>query len=43
VVLRIEMILPSKSLPGGLPRSFVERITLKKAPAAKGHKHRKKH
>jgi hypothetical protein len=43
VVLRIEMILPSKSLPGGLPRSFVERITLKKTPAGKGHKRHKKH
>jgi hypothetical protein len=43
VVLRIEMILPSKSLPGGLPRSFVERITLKKAPAGKGHKPHKPH
>jgi hypothetical protein len=38
VVVRVETILPSKNLPGGLPRAFVERITLKQAPAGKGHR-----
>ncbi|MGA2455366.1 MAG: hypothetical protein ABSG93_17795 [Solirubrobacteraceae bacterium] len=38
VVLRIEMILPSKSLTGGLPRAFVEHITLERAAAGKGGK-----
>jgi hypothetical protein len=47
VVLRVVMTLPSKSLPGGLPRAFVERVTLKRAPApkkghsGKGHKKKK--
>jgi len=38
VLLRIEMILPSKTMPGGLPRAFVERITLRRMPAGSGHK-----
>jgi hypothetical protein len=41
--LRVNMILPSKLIKGGLPRMVVERITLKKTAAAKGHRHRKKH
>jgi hypothetical protein len=42
VVLRVETILPSKNLPGGLPRSFVERITLKRTPVKKkGHRQRR--
>lgn len=45
VVLRIVMILPSKNMPGGLPRTFVQRITLKKSPAKRHrpHKGHKKH
>jgi hypothetical protein len=43
VVLRVEMLLPSAHLPGGLPRAFVERITLKRTPAGKGHRPAKKH
>jgi hypothetical protein len=43
VVLRLETILPSQNLTGGLPRSFVERITLKRTPLRKGHKPHKKH
>jgi hypothetical protein len=43
LVVRIDMILPSAVLHAGVPRVFVERITLKKTAAAKGHRHRKKH
>ena len=35
--LRVDMVLPSKQFSGGLPRSFVQRITLKRTPAGKGH------
>ena len=43
VYVRVDMVLPSMLYKGGLPRSFVERITLKRTPAAKGHKPHKKH
>jgi len=29
------MILPSRLLPGGVPRSFVQRVTLERAPKHK--------
>lgn len=32
VLVRVDMILPSKLLKGGVPRSFVQRVTLKRAP-----------
>jgi hypothetical protein len=41
--VRIDMVMPSAVLHGGVPRVFVKRITLKKTAAAKGHRHRKKH
>jgi hypothetical protein len=43
VYARVNMILPSALYKGGLPRSFVRPITLKRTPAAKGHKPHKKH
>ncbi len=36
------MLLPSALYKGGLPRAFVERVTLKRAPGGKAHKPRKK-
>jgi hypothetical protein len=41
VYLRVDMILPSRIFKAGVPRSIVERITLKRTPAAKGHPHAK--
>lgn len=35
VYVRVDMVLPSKLYAGGVPRSFVERVTLKRAPAKK--------
>jgi hypothetical protein len=43
VYARVNMILPSALYKGGLPRSFVQPITLKRTPASKGHKPHKKH
>ncbi len=40
VVVRLDMLLPSKVVPGGVPRVLVERITLKRTPPA--HRHRKR-
>jgi hypothetical protein len=37
VVVRVDMVLPSNSLAAGVPRVFVERITLKLTAAATGH------
>jgi hypothetical protein len=39
VYVRVNMILPSALYKGGLPRVFVQRITLKRAPGGKGHGH----
>jgi hypothetical protein len=39
VYVRVDMILPSALYKGGLPRASVERITLKRTPAAKSHHH----
>jgi hypothetical protein len=43
VYVRVDMLLPSALYKAGLPRASVERITLKRTPAAKGHKPHKKH
>jgi hypothetical protein len=47
VRLWIEMILPSKVIPGGIPVVSVKTLTLRRGnghhPAAKGHKPSKKH
>ena len=43
VYVRVNMILPSALYKGGLPRSSVQVITLKRTPAGKGHKPGKKH
>jgi Skp family chaperone for outer membrane proteins len=37
VYVRVNMILPSALYKGGLPRSFVQVIKLKRTPASKGH------
>lgn len=37
VYVRLSMILPSKLIPAGVPRSFVERLTLRRAPKARPH------
>ncbi len=37
VYVRVDMFLPSALYKSGLPRVFVERLTLKRTPAAKGH------
>jgi hypothetical protein len=42
VYVRVDMILPSALYKGGLPRVFVKRLTLKRAPGGKGHKAHKK-
>jgi hypothetical protein len=42
VYVRVNMILPSALYKGGLPRAFVRRVTLKRAPTGKGHRPRKK-
>lgn len=41
VLVRITMLVPSKNFKGGVPRTFVERLTLKRAPG--GHKKHGKH
>jgi hypothetical protein len=35
VYVRVNMILPSRLLPGGVPRSFVQRVTLERGPKHK--------
>jgi hypothetical protein len=42
VYVRVDMFLPSALYKSGLPRVFVERLTLKRAPSGKGHGHHKK-
>jgi hypothetical protein len=43
VYVRVDMILPSALYKGGLPRSFVQAIMLKRTPVGKGHEPPKKH
>lgn len=40
-ILHLNMVLPSRSLKGGLPRAFVERLTLERAAGHARHGHRK--
>jgi hypothetical protein len=42
VYVRVDMLLPSALYKGGLPRVFVKRLTLERAPGGKGHKTHKK-
>jgi hypothetical protein len=42
VYVRVDMLLPSALYKSGLPRVFVKRLTLKRAPGGKGHGHHKK-
>lgn len=42
VYVRVDMFLPSMLYKGGLPRSYVKAITLKRTPATKGHNPHKK-
>jgi hypothetical protein len=36
VSVRVDVVLPSALYKGGVPRSFVERLTLRKASAKRG-------
>ena len=37
VYVRLDMVLPSRAFPKGVPRSFVQRVTLKRSPKSKPH------